>query len=254
MAVIVALFGYSFFPYSPNQINLSNTLAPPSLSHLMGTDDVGRDILLRIVAAAPIDAEIAFSIVGISVVIGLLIGSFAGYLGGWVDEALMRLTDLFLAFPSFVLAIAVAVALGPGVNHVIEASLIAWWPIYARMARAGALSLKENQFVESAHVSGLSNLSIVRKHIIPNNVSSLIVYATLDIGNAILFASVLSYLGLGAQPPQAEWGSMVYGGQAFLASAWWISIFPGLVIFVVAFGFNLLGDALRDAYDPRYRR
>jgi peptide/nickel transport system permease protein len=253
-AAAVTIFGDRLAPYNPNAINLSLAYLPPSLTHLMGTDSLGRDIFSRVIAAAPIDAEIAFVIVGASALIGVVIGSFAGFFGGRVDEVLMRVTDMFLAFPTLVLAVAVAVALGPGVNHVIEANLVAWWPVYARLARAGALSLRGSQFVEAARVSGLSRLAIIRRHIIPNNISPIIVYATLDIGNAILYTSVLSYLGLGAQAPQAEWGKMVYDGQNYISSSWWISLMPGAVIFAVALGFNFLGDALRDTLDPRYRR
>jgi peptide/nickel transport system permease protein len=250
----VVILGNGIAPYDPNMINLGSAFLPPSLQHPMGTDNLGRDILSRVIVAAPIDAEIALLIIGISAVIGTSIGSFAGYLGGRVDEALMRVTDLFLSFPSVVLAVAVAVALGPGVAHVIEALLISWWPVYARLARAGASSLRDSQFVEAARVAGLSRLSIIRQHIIPNNIAPILVYGTLDLGGAILYASVLSYLGLGAQPPQSEWGRMVYDGQIFLAQSWWMSIMPGLVIFAIALGFNLFGDALRDALDPRYRK
>ena len=253
-ALVVSVFGTGFLPYDPDKINLSVTFLPPSSAHLFGTDNLGRDILSRVIAAAPVDAEIGFVIVGASSLLGIALGSVSGYFGGRVDEVMMRVTDLFLAFPSLVLAVAIAVALGPGINHVIEATFVAWWPIYARLARAGALSLKESQFVNAAKVAGASPFSIIRRHILPNNVSPIVVYATLDIGNAILYASVLSYLGLGAQPPQSEWGSMVYQGQNWLGSAWWVSIIPGVTIFIVALGFNLLGDALRDTLDPRYRR
>ena len=253
-ALAVLILGPRIAPYNYTTINLNLAFLPPSMQHLMGTDNLGRDILSRVIVAAPIDAEIAVFIVGGSILIGTIMGSVAGYLGGRTDEVLMRITDLFMAFPSLVLAVAVAVALGPGIDHVIEANLTAWWPVYTRLARAGAATLKESQFVESARVSGLSQLSIIRRHIIPNNISPILVYATLDVGNAILYSSVLSYLGLGAQPPQAEWGRMVFDGQVYLSQFWWISIMPGLVIFFVALGFNLLGDAMRDTLDPRYRK
>jgi len=252
--IAVLVLGPGITPYNYTAINLNLAFLPPSLQHPMGTDNLGRDILSRVVVATPIDAQIALFIVGGSILIGTIMGSVAGYVGGRVDEVLMRITDLFMAFPSLVLAVAVAVALGPGIDHVIEANLTAWWPVYTRLARAGAATLRESQFVESARVSGLSQLSIIRRHIIPNNISPMLVYATLDVGNAILYSSVLSYLGLGAQPPQAEWGRMVFDGQVYLAQYWWISIMPGLVIFFVALGFNLLGDAMRDTLDPRYRK
>jgi peptide/nickel transport system permease protein len=250
----VLLFGTSVVPYDPTAINLSLAFQPPSLQHLLGTDNLGRDVLSRAIMATPVDAEIAFAIIGISAFFGLLFGSVSGFLGGYIDDVFMRATDLFLAFPSLVLAIAVAVALGPGVNNVIEANLVVWWPVYARLARAGALSLNQAQYVDAARIAGLSRFGVLLRHIIPNNISPILVYGTLDLGNAILYASVLSYLGLGAQPPQAEWGRMVFDGQIFLTSAWWISIMPGVIILVIALGFNLLGDALRDVFDPRYRK
>ena len=250
----VALFGNMIAPYDPNYADLNLSFLPPSLKHLMGTDFLGRDIFSRVLVAAPIDAQIAFTIVGVSALVGILLGSVAGYFGGKIGELIMRVTDMFLAFPTLVMAVAVAVALGPGVNHLIEACLIVWWPVYARMARAGALSLRETQFVEAARAAGLSDLAIIRKHIIPNNISHLLIYATLDIGSAILYASVLSYLGLGAQPPQSEWGRMVFDGQVYLARAWWVSLMPGLVILLIALAFSLLGDFMRDVLDPRSRR
>ena len=253
-SIAVVIFGNSLVPYDPTQVNMMATFQAPSLQHFFGTDNLGRDVFSRCVVASPVDAEIGFSIVLISVFIGTFLGSCSGYIGGKVDETFMRITDVFIAIPTLVLAVVVAVALGPGIEHVIEANLVGWWPVYARLARAGALSLKESQFIESAKVAGISRYKIILKHIIPNNFSPILVYATLDIGNAILYASVLSYLGLGAQPPQAEWGRMVYDGQVYLVNAWWISIIPGLVIFAVALAFNLLGDALRDAFDPRYRK
>jgi peptide/nickel transport system permease protein len=252
--IAILVLGPGIAPYNYIAINLNLAFLPPSMQHPMGTDNLGRDLLSRVIVAAPIDAEIALFIVGGSIVIGTIMGSVAGYLGGRIDEVLMRITDLFMAFPSLVLAVAVAVALGPGINHVIEANLTAWWPVYTRLARAGAVTLRESQFAESARVSGLSKLAIIRQHIIPNNIPPILVYATLDVGNAILYSSVLSYLGLGAQPPQAEWGRMVFDGQIYLSLYWWMSIMPGLAIFFVALGFNLLGDAMRDTLDPRYRK
>jgi peptide/nickel transport system permease protein len=253
-SVAVLIFGNSLVPFNPTQVDISNAFQAPSFQHWFGTDNLGRDVFSRCVVAAPVDAEIAFTIVIVSILIGGLLGSWSGYVGGRVDEILMRITDIFIAVPTLVLAVAVGVALGPGIEHVIEANLVGWWPVYARLARAGALSLRETQYIEAARVDGLSKIKIIFKHILPNNISPILIYSTLDIGNAILYASVLSYLGLGAQPPQAEWGRMVYDGQVYLTTAWWMSILPGIVIFVVALGFNLLGDALRDALDPRYRK
>jgi len=254
VAAAVVLFGNRLVPYDPTAINLALAFQPPSIQHLFGTDNLGRDVFSRAIIAAPVDAEIAFMIIGVSSLFGLVFGSVSGFLGGYVDDVFMRITDLFLAFPSLVLAIAVAVALGPGVTNVIYANIVVWWPVYARLSRAGALSLNQAQYVDAARLTGLSRFAILLKHIIPNNVSPILVYGTLDLGNAILYASVLSYLGLGAQPPQPEWGRMVFDGQIYLTGAWWISILPGVIILVIALGFNLLGDALRDVFDPRYRK
>ncbi|MEM4311208.1 MAG: ABC transporter permease [Nitrososphaerales archaeon] len=251
-SLFVALTG--MLPYDPNEINMQRRLLPPSFTHPFGTDHLGRDIFSRVLAAAPLDLIVAFTVVSISLIIGLIIGSVAGYYAGKVDQILMRITDVFLAFPPLILAVAVAVALGAGIDKLILALLIVWWPIYSRMARASALSIKESFFVKAAKISGLNSLIIIRKHIIPNTVSTLLIYATLDMGTVILYASVLSYLGLGAQPPQSEWGRMVFDGQSYLIQAWWSPIIPGLVIFFVALGFNLMGDAIRDILDPRYRR
>ena len=251
-SLFVAFTG--ILPYDPNEIDMGRRLLPPSLTHLFGTDHLGRDIFSRVLAAAPLDLTVAFTVVSLSLIIGLIIGSLAGYYGGKIDQLLMRITDVFLAFPPIVLAVTVAVALGPGISNLILALLIVWWPIYSRMARAGALSIKESFFVKAAKISGLNSLTIIRRHIIPNIISTLFIYATLDMGTVILYASVLSYLGLGAQPPQSEWGRMVFEGQSYLTIAWWVPLIPGLVIFFVALGFNLMGDALRDIIDPRYRR
>lgn len=254
MALAAVLVGDKVTPYNPYEIDLSILLQPPSWTHLFGTDQLGRDVFSRVIIGAPIDLAIALMVVGASVAIGVAVGSIAGYYGGRLDETLMRITDVFLAFPTVMLALAVSMALGPGIFHVIEALIVVWWPVYARTARGEAMAIKENQYIEAAKASGSSNFAIVRNHIVPNMISPLIVYGSLDLGFVILYASVLSYLGLGAQPPQPEWGKMVFDGQIFLRSAWWIPIIPGLIILIVIIGFSLFGDALRDALDPRMRK
>jgi peptide/nickel transport system permease protein len=186
--------------------------------------------------------------------VGGLLGAISGFYGGKVDEIVMRVTDIFLAFPGLILALAIAAALGPSLLHVMEALLVVWWPTYARLSRAEALTVKENQYIEAARASGLRDIEIVFRHVLPNILPPLMIYATLDIGSVILNASVLSYIGLGAQPPQAEWGRMVFDGQSYLMTQWWLPIFPGVAIMVTVLGFNLLGDGLRDALDPRLRR
>jgi peptide/nickel transport system permease protein len=254
ISLAVTIGGSQVTPYNPYEIHLDGSFQAPSTEHLLGTDELGRDILSRIIFGIPLDLEVALIIVTASVMIGLGLGSIAGFYGGRLDEILMRTTDIFLSFPVIVLALALSMALGPGIPNLIKALIIVWWPVYARMARADTMSVKENQYVETARTAGLGSLEIIRTHIIPNIISPLLVYATLDVGMVIIYASVLSYLGLGAQPPTPECGRMVYEGQNFLRSSWWISILPGIALFIIVVGFCLLGDALRDSMDPRMRR
>ncbi|MEM2122180.1 MAG: ABC transporter permease [Candidatus Bathyarchaeia archaeon] len=253
-AIFVAVAGVGVLPYDPYAVNIVEALQPPSLSHLLGTDNLGRDILSRIIAGTVVDAQVSVVVVAFSLATGGLLGAISGFYGGKIDEIVMRITDVFLAFPGLILALAIAAALGPSLLHVMEALLVVWWPTYARLSRAEALSVKENQYIEAAKASGLREVAIVFRHVLPNILPPLMIYATLDIGSVILNASVLSYIGLGAQPPQAEWGRMVFDGQSYLMTQWWLPIFPGIAIMVTVLGFNLLGDGLRDALDPRLRR
>jgi len=254
LVAVILLSGDSLLAYDPYAQNFAVALQPPSPNHLFGTDDLGRDIFSRVIAGTPFDAEIAFIVVLISLALGGTVGAFAGYLGGKIEEGMMRVTDVFLAFPALVLAMAVAVAIGPGLTHSMMALLVVWWPWYARIARAEALSIKSSQYIEAAHAAGLSEFQVVVRHVLPNILMPLLVYATLDISNVILTGTILSFIGLGAQPPQPEWGRMVFDGQDYLASAWWMSIIPATAIFVVVLAFSLFGDGLRDAFDPRLRR
>ena len=254
LVAVVLLSKNSLLPYDPYSQNFAVALQTPSPNHLFGTDDLGRDIFSRVIAGAPFDAEIAFAVVLVSLALGGTVGAFAGYLGGRVEEVMMRVTDVFLAFPALVLAMAVAIAIGPGLTHSMMALLVVWWPWYARIARGEALSIKTSQYIEAAHAAGLSEFQVVIRHVLPNILMPLLVYATLDISNVILTGTILSFIGLGAQPPQPEWGRMVFDGQDYLASAWWMSIIPAIAIFVVVLAFSLFGDGLRDAFDPRLRR
>jgi peptide/nickel transport system permease protein len=254
LVAVVLLSGGSLLPYDPYSQNFAVALQMPSPNHLFGTDDLGRDIFSRVIAGAPFDAEIAFAVVLVSLALGGTVGAFAGYLGGRVEEVMMRVTDVFLAFPALVLAMAVAIAIGPGLTHSMMALLVVWWPWYARIARGEALPIKTSQYIEAAHAAGLSEFQVVVRHVLPNILMPLLVYATLDISNVILTGTILSFIGLGAQPPQPEWGRMVFDGQDYLASAWWMSIIPATAIFVVVLAFSLFGDGLRDAFDPRLRR
>ena len=214
ISIVVVATGGKLAPYNPSTVDMTSRFLPPSFKHPMGTDSLGRDVFSRVILSFPIDAEICIVIVGISLTIGLVIGSISGYHSGRVDQILMRITDIFLAFPVLIFAIAIAVALGPSINHVIEACLIVWWPAYARLARAGALSLRESQFVEAAKVAGLSHLTIIRKHIVPNNISPLLIYATLDIGTAIIYTWVLELLGAGRPATSTRMGKHGIRGAA----------------------------------------
>ena len=254
LAFVVSIFGNRLLPYNPYAQNFAQTLLPPSSSHFFGTDDLGRDIFTRVIAGAPLDAQIAFIVVLVSLAIGGGLGAFAGYLGGFVEEVVMRVTDVFLSFPALILAMAVAIAIGPGLTHSMMALLVVWWPWYARIARGEALAIKNSQYMEAARAAGLKDVQIVLKHVLPNVLMPLLVYATLDISNVVLTGSVLSFIGLGAQPPMPEWGRMVFDGQDYLSSAWWMSVLPALAIFVVVLAFSLFGDGLRDAFDPKLRR
>lgn len=254
LAVLVTLTGDLLLPHDPFVQNYAQALMPPSVTHLFGTDDLGRDIFSRVLAGTPFDAQIAFVVVLISLALGGSIGAFAGYLGGRAEEIMMRVTDIFLSFPALVLAMAVAIAIGPGLTNAMMALLVVWWPWYARIGRGEALSIKSSQYIEAAHAAGLSSLQIVTRHVLPNILMPLLVYATLDISNVVLTGSILSFIGLGAQPPTPEWGRMVFDGQDYLSGAWWMSVIPATAIFIVVLAFSLFGDGLRDAFDPRLRR
>lgn len=235
----------------PRAVDMREKLLPPSTTHPMGTDDLGRDILSRVVYGARTSLLVSVVVVTCAAVLGMVVGLVAGYFGGIVDELMMRTTDIFLAFPSLILAMAVAVVLGPGVISTIIALSLVWWPWYARLARSQALVLKRAGFVEAAHAVGVSTWRILRSHIFPNSLSPLIVQATLDMGYAILTTAALSFIGLGVQEPTAEWGAMLNIGRKYLLSAWWFITFPGLAIFVTVLAINLAGDGLRDYLDPR---
>jgi len=239
---------------SPYEQVLTDRLLPPSWSHLFGTDGLGRDIASRVMYGSRVSLTIALLVAAISTPIGMLIGILSGYLGGLVDEILMRLADIFLAFPRLILAIAFAAALGPGVENAIIAIAIAHWPSYARLARAETLNVKNNDYIQAMRVLGVGKLHIMAGHIAPMCLSSIIVRMSLDMGTIILTAAGLGFLGLGAQPPMPEWGLMVADGRQFLVDQWWVSTLPGLAILVVVMGFNLLGDGIRDVLDPRQRQ
>ncbi len=226
--------------------NIAAKFRAPSAEFWLGTDHLGRDMLSRVIYGARVSLTTGFLIVGFSLLIGLPVGLAAGYFGGWVDEALMRVTDIFLAFPALLLAVLMAAALGAGMLNCIIAVAVTWWPWYARMARAEVLVLRGQPYVEAARLMGVSHARIITRHILPAAIRPLGVQAALDVGPALLTASALSFLGLGILPPTADWGQMVNAGRGFFPDRWWYSAAPGLSIFILALAFSLLGDALRD--------
>jgi len=252
--MLVAAFPPLLATHDPYEQILGNRLLRPSAQYLFGTDSLGRDIYSRVVYGARITLAIALLVAAISTPLGMVIGILAGYLGGLVDEVLMRLADVFLAFPRLILAIAFAAALGPGVENAIIAIAVAHWPSYARLARAETLNVRNNDYIQAMQVLGAGKLRIMAGHVAPMCLSSIIVRMSLDMGTIILTAAGLGFLGLGAQPPLPEWGLMVSDGRQFLVDQWWVSTLPGLAILIVVMGFNLLGDGIRDVLDPRQRQ
>jgi peptide/nickel transport system permease protein len=227
------------------------TVLPPSARHWFGTDNVGRDVLSRVLYGARISPLIAVFVLAISCLIGLPLGLAAGYFGGWLDEAIMRVTDIFLAFPPLLLALALAAVLPATLTTVVIAIAVTWWPWYTRLIRGQAASVAGRPYIEACRALGISRWRILARHILPNSITPLLVQVSLDVGGVILTASALSFLGLGAQDPTPDWGLMVSEGQTYFTTAWWLVTFPGLAILATAFAFNLLGDGLRDLLDPK---
>ncbi|MDJ1160111.1 ABC transporter permease [Chelatococcus sp. SYSU_G07232] len=238
-------------PLSGGDLRTERLLPPSTAGHWLGTDDQARDIFSRIVAGARITLGVVLLVSIIAMPVGLLVGTVAGYFGGLVDTALMRLTDIFLAFPRLVLALAFVAALGPGIENAVIAIAITAWPPYARIARAETLTIRNSDFIAAVRLQGASPMRIIANHIVPLCMSSVIVRVTLDMAGIILTAAGLGFLGLGAQPPLPEWGAMIATGRHYVIDQWWVAAFPGLAIFVVSLGFNLLGDGLRDVLDPK---
>ncbi len=257
LLVFLALFGPWIAPY-PEQgmgrTDVPNRFLPPSREHWLGTDQLGRDVLSRIIIGSRIALQAPTVVVILAVVIGAPLGALAGYFGGWVDNLIMRLTDLFLAFPSLLLAVTIVAAVGPSLTNAMVAIAISWWPWYTRLVRGITLSLRERYFVEAARSIGVSNGAIILRHILPNCITPILVQATIDFGTVILAEGSLAFLGLGTQPPAPDWGLMVSQGRSYILDQWWISTLPGLAIFVSVLAFNLLGDTLRDVLDPRQYR
>jgi peptide/nickel transport system permease protein len=240
-------------PYDPVEISPGRRLTPPNEANWLGTDEVGRDILSRVIYGARISLRIGVTIVFCAAALGLVIGLVSGYFGGVLDQTLMRFTDIFMSFPTLILAIAMTAALGPSLFNAVLAMVIVWWPIYARLIRGEVLSVKEKEYIRAIQALGAKPFKIIFFHILPNTIDVVVVRASIDFGNAVMFCAALSFIGLGAQPPQPEWGAMVTTGRDYLRDAWWLVTFPGLAIFLTVMGFNLFGDSLRDFLDPKLR-
>jgi peptide/nickel transport system permease protein len=251
---LLALASPIFAPYDPYAIETSTRGAPPSLAHPFGIDEVGRDMLSRVIYGTRVAMIVGLSATGISLVIGVLVGAMAGYFGGFVDALLMRIVDALTAFPLLVLLIAMAAALGPSLRNVVIIIGVTVWGQYARVVRAEVLSLREREFVTAARTVGASDARIIVRHILPNVLGPIIVLASLSVAGIILLESALSFLGLGTQPPTPSWGSMLAAGRTYILTYPHIAFFPGIAIVVTVLGFNLLGDGLRDALDPRGSR
>jgi len=250
--VFLAALAPAISPYDPIEQDVYHRLGAPSRAHWLGVDELGRDVLSRVLYGGRVSLPVAAAVVAVAAVFGTLFGGIAGFAGQWVDGLAMRLVDMVLAFPSLILAMAIAAALGPSIQNSMLAMLLVWWPPYARLARGQVLALKSREYVIAARGLGLPEHRILLRHVLPNAFAPLTVMMTMDFGTAIIITAALSFLGLGAVPPTPEWGSMVAEGRE-LISQWWISSFPGVAIFMVAMACNFIGDGLRDIVDPRLR-
>jgi peptide/nickel transport system permease protein len=254
IAIVVAIFGPLIAPYDPLDVIPKDRLQGPSSTHLMGTDEYGRDVFSRVIYATRVDMIIAVSAVGIAMVIGVFLGAVAGFFGKFVGEVIMRILDVIQAFPAFILAMALAVSLGSGKTTIIYVVAFIMVPIFARLMRSEILSARERGYTEAARCMGASELEIIFKQLLPNSITPILVQFALSMSYAILDAAALSFIGLGVRPPEAEWGSMINLGVGYISSGqWWLSIFPGLVMAITILGFNLLADGMRDVFDPKLR-
>ena len=249
--VFVALFAPYIAPFDPIVTDLHNRLQPFSSEHFFGTDELGRDIFSRIVWGSRLTLYIIALVAIIAAPVGIIVGTVSGYFGGFIDTVLMRITDIFLAFPKLILALAFVAALGPGIENAIIAIAITSWPPYARIARAETITIRNSDFIRAIKLQGAGPMRIISGHVMPLCASSLIVRVTLDMAGIILTAAGLGFLGLGAQPPSPEWGAMTSSGRAYILDHWWLITMPGMAIFVVSLAFNLLGDGLREVLDPK---
>jgi peptide/nickel transport system permease protein len=258
LALVLGLFVVSICapwlaPYDPNSINLKEVLMPPSPAHYLGTDTLGRDVLSRIIYGSRVSLKVGFVAVGLATLIGLFIGALAGYYGGWVDSILMRLVDLMLCFPAFFLILAVIAVLEPSIWNIMAVIGLTGWMGVARLVRAEFLSLREREFVTAARALGAGDTRLILRHMLPNALAPVMVSATLGVAGAILTESALSFLGLGVQPPTPSWGNILTAGKDNIEIAWWLSVFPGLAILITVMSYNLLGEGIREAIDPRLK-
>ena len=255
---VVCLFAAAVFapvvsPYEPDDINVRHILEPPGIKHPFGTDDLGRDILSRVIWGSRISLSVGFVAVGIATVIGIILGAISGYYGGWIDRIIMRFVDIMLSIPTFFLLLAVIAFLEPSIwNIMIVIGLTSWMGV-TRLVRAEFLTVKEREFTHAARALGASDLRIIFNHILPNSMAPVLVSAVLGVAGAILVESALSFLGIGVQPPTASWGNILTAGKDNIEIAWWLSVFPGLAILVTVLAYNLLGEGIRDAIDPRMK-
>ncbi len=256
LLVIAAIFAPWITPYPEDAkfaIHFGSKLKPPSMDHYFGTDALGRDIFTRVVFGARMSIRIGLSVLAIALVIGVPLGLVAGYFGGRISDIIMRVSDIFLSFPSLLLPLAIAAALGPSITNAMIAIAVAWFPWYVRIVRAQVLTVREQLYVEAARSIGISRFSILVKHILPNSMAPVVIQASMDMGYTILTAAGLSFIGVGARPPTVEWGLMITDARAYFLDFWWTVTFPGLAIFATVLAFNLVGDGLRDILDPKVR-
>ena len=251
---VVSLLAPLIAPYDPGAIELKNVLAPPSGAHWFGTDQLGRDVLSRMVWGARISLKVGFVATGLAIVIGTILGAVAGYYGGWIDSVIMRFVDIMLCFPTFFLILAVIAFLEPSIWNIMVVIGLTGWMGVTRLVRADFISLRERDFVKAARAIGAGDARIIFRHILPNALASILVAATLGIAGAILTESALSFLGIGVQPPTPSWGNILTAGKDNIDIAWWLSFYPGLAILITVVGYNLLGEGIRDASDPRLKK
>jgi peptide/nickel transport system permease protein len=254
LLLFISLLAPWLAPYDPGQIDLTNVLASPSLQHLFGTDQLGRDVLSRMIWGARISLKVGFVATGVAIIIGTILGAVAGYYGGWVDSVIMRFVDIMLCFPTFFLILAVIAFLEPSIWNIMIIIGLTGWMGVTRLVRADFISLRERDFVKAARAIGAGDLRIIFLHILPNAMASILVAATLGIAGAILTESALSFLGIGVQPPTPSWGNILTAGKDNIDIAWWLSFYPGLAILITVVGYNLLGEGIRDLLDPRLKK